>query len=79
MRECGHPKTRLLAAKEILDRAYGKSAQTLQGNVEKPLAFDLSGVDEFTRKIAATVYFIPISSLWFDKGTNGGTSSVPLP
>jgi|SRR5271166_2748672 len=53
MRECGDPKTRLLAAKEILDRAYGRPAQTIQGEAEKPLAFDLSGVDEFTRRMAA--------------------------
>jgi len=41
-----------LAGKEILNRAYRRAAQTLQTDAEKPLVVDLSGVDEFTRRIA---------------------------
>jgi hypothetical protein len=47
------PDIALKAANAILDRAYGKPAQMLQGDPEKPLEHNVSAVDEFTRRIAA--------------------------
>lgn len=35
--ECGNPRTEVAAATAILDRAYGKPAQTVMGDPENPL------------------------------------------
>jgi hypothetical protein len=37
----------------LLDRAYGKPAQALIGEVERPVEHNVTVVDEFTRRIAA--------------------------
>ena len=39
------------AANAILDRGYGKPAQTLAGDPENPLQHNLAALDEFTRRI----------------------------
>jgi hypothetical protein len=41
------------AANAILDRGYGRPAQMLQGDPEKPLQHNVAAMDEFTRKIMA--------------------------
>jgi hypothetical protein len=41
----------LKACIALLDRAYGKPAQMLQGDPEQPLAHNVAIADEFTRKI----------------------------
>ncbi|MGA7328401.1 MAG: hypothetical protein WBX25_28895 [Rhodomicrobium sp.] len=41
MRGSNDPKVQVLAAREILQRAYGKPAQTIQGDPEKPLAVNV--------------------------------------
>jgi hypothetical protein len=53
MRSAADAKVRVMAASALLDRGYGKSAQTLTGDPEKPLEHNLAVVDEFTRKMAA--------------------------
>ena len=40
------------AANAILDRGYGKPAQTIAGDPEAPLQHNVAFVDEFTRRIA---------------------------
>jgi IS5 family transposase len=51
MRVSADPKVKVLAAREILDRAYGKPAQMIQGDPEKPLNVNTRAVDEFTQRI----------------------------
>jgi hypothetical protein len=46
-------KVAVTAANSILDRGYGKPAQTLQGDPDKPLAVNVAVVDAFTAKIEA--------------------------
>jgi hypothetical protein len=46
-------ETALKAARELLDRAYGKPAQMLQGDAEKPIEHNVHVLDQFTRRIAA--------------------------
>lgn len=45
------PRARVAAANALLDRGYGKPAQTIQGDPENPLQHDVTGLDEFTRRI----------------------------
>ena len=45
----------LKAANAILDRGYGKPAQTIAGDPENPLQHNVAAVDEFTRRIADMV------------------------
>jgi hypothetical protein len=46
------PKVSVQAANALLDRGYGKPAQTLAGDPEKPLEHNVAVVDAFTRRIA---------------------------
>lgn len=48
-----NPEVALKAANAILDRGYGKPAQMLQGDPEKPLAVNVAALDAFTQRIAA--------------------------
>ena len=50
MRELADPKVRVMAANSLLDRGYGKPAQTLQGDPENPVAVNISALDAFTCK-----------------------------
>jgi hypothetical protein len=43
----------LKAANALLDRAYGKPAQAIIGDPEKPLEHNVQVLDEFTRRIMA--------------------------
>jgi len=47
------PEIAFKAANSLLDRGYGKPAQTLQGDAETPLQHNIAVVDEFTRRIAS--------------------------
>jgi hypothetical protein len=47
------PNVALKAANALLDRAYGRPAQTLQTDPEQPLEHNVTVVDEFMRRIAA--------------------------
>lgn len=47
-----NPEVALKAANAILDRGYGKPAQMLQGDPEKPLSVNVTALDAFTRRIA---------------------------
>lgn len=47
------PKISIMAANALLDRGYGKPAQTIAGDPENPLQHNVAAVDEFTRRIAA--------------------------
>jgi hypothetical protein len=53
MRGAPDPKVRLMAANSLLDRGYGKPAQTLQGDAEQPVEVNVAALDEFTQRIAA--------------------------
>jgi hypothetical protein len=46
------PKVAIMAANALLDRGYGKPAQTLTSDPEKPLQHNVAVVDAFTRRIA---------------------------
>jgi hypothetical protein len=52
MRSGADAKVRVVAASALLDRGYGKPAQTLTGDPEKPLEHNIAVVDAFTRRIA---------------------------
>jgi hypothetical protein len=53
MEKSADPKARVSAANSLLDRGYGKPAQTIIGDKENPLEHNVTGLDEFTRRIAA--------------------------
>ncbi len=53
MRSAADAKVRVMAANALLDRGYGKPAQTLTGDPEKPLAVNVAALDAFTQRIAA--------------------------
>jgi hypothetical protein len=55
------PDVALKAANALLDRAYGKPAQMLQGDPEQPLEHNVSVLDEFTRRIAAMAERVTVS------------------
>jgi hypothetical protein len=46
------PKVAIMAANALLDRGYGKPAQTLTGDPEKPLQHNVAVLDAFTQRIA---------------------------
>jgi hypothetical protein len=46
------PKVAIMAANALLDRGYGKPAQTIAGDPEKPLEHNVGVVDAFTRRIS---------------------------
>ena len=50
MRSAADAKVRVMAANALLDRGYGKPAQTLTGDPEKPLEHNVAVVDAFTRR-----------------------------
>jgi hypothetical protein len=52
MRTTEDPKVKVMAANSLLDRAYGKPAQTLLGDPEQPLEVNTSALDDFTQRIA---------------------------
>jgi hypothetical protein len=52
MENSAEPRARVAAANSLLDRGYGKPAQTIQGDPENPLEHNVTGLDEFTRRIA---------------------------
>jgi hypothetical protein len=41
----------IMAANALLDRGYGKPAQMLTGDPEKPLEYNIGVVDAFTQRI----------------------------
>jgi hypothetical protein len=47
------PKVALKAANALLDRAYGKPAQMLQGDPEQPLTHNVALLNDFTCRINA--------------------------
>jgi hypothetical protein len=51
MRGASAPKVRVMAANSLLDRGYGKAAQTLQGDTEQPVEVNVTALDEFTQRI----------------------------
>jgi hypothetical protein len=53
MRGASDPKVRVMAANSLLDRGYGKPAQTLQGDAEDPIEVNMAAADAFTQKIMA--------------------------
>lgn len=46
------PKISIMAANALLDRGYGKPAQTIGSDPEQPLTHNVTVLDEFTRRIA---------------------------
>ncbi len=46
------PEIAFKAANAILDRGYGKPAQTIAGDPENPLAVNVARLDAFTQRIA---------------------------
>ncbi|MGA7328323.1 MAG: hypothetical protein WBX25_28495 [Rhodomicrobium sp.] len=49
----GNDEIAFKAAIAILDRAYGKPAQTIACDPEQPLGVNVTSLDAFTRRIAA--------------------------
>lgn len=48
----GEMKVRVMAAKEILDRGYGRSTLYVATPEEEPIVAKVSAVDEFARRIS---------------------------
>jgi hypothetical protein len=57
--DCDSPRAAIAAANSILDRAFGKPAQTISGDPDKPLStnlgLDTSGLSEAVLRALASV------------------------
>ncbi len=51
--ESSEQEVALKAANSLLDRGYGRPAQAIVGDPDKPLEYNICVIDEFTRRIAS--------------------------